>query len=57
MRHRPIRLLIVPYGIETTLLQRNQHAHFLLIVPYGIETDLTSLGETNNDAFNCTLWN
>ena len=33
-----INLLIVPYGIETTLRPCYLTAHRLLIVPYGIET-------------------
>ena len=32
------RLLIVPYGIETTETYRKKNADYLLIVPYGIET-------------------
>ena len=33
-----LRLLIVPYGIETHLLRFHHHHRHLLIVPYGIET-------------------
>ena len=32
------KLLIVPYGIETRILQSYQEDNPLLIVPYGIET-------------------
>ena len=32
------RLLIVPYGIETTSYKVKVNCHRLLIVPYGIET-------------------
>ena len=35
-----VRLLIVPYGIETYAEQKNTEARTLLIVPYGIETTL-----------------
>ena len=33
-----IRLLIVPYGIETSIAQILHYRRKLLIVPYGIET-------------------
>ena len=36
---RIVKLLIVPYGIETAVaLRRNGSRPLLLIVPYGIET-------------------
>ena len=34
----PVRLLIVPYGIETTQSVELSPCSILLIVPYGIET-------------------
>ena len=33
-----IRLLIVPYGIETGFINEHSEGAELLIVPYGIET-------------------
>ena len=36
--YREIYLLIVPYGIETTIRIRAVKINILLIVPYGIET-------------------
>ena len=39
-----MQLLIVPYGIETGVLQAELHPYSLLIVPYGIETEG---GQTN----------
>ena len=52
------RLLIVPYGIETTcfVLIRTSSI-WLLIVPYGIETFCRFYSYWIRDAFNCTLWN
>ena len=51
-------LLIVPYGIETSLEYRNSLEETLLIVPYGIETfkqlDIYNLMKLT---FNRTLWN
>ena len=35
---RSVVLLIVPYGIETTLFSQTVRQQCLLIVPYGIET-------------------
>ena len=35
-----LKLLIVPYGIETRHFQQVFHVLHLLIVPYGIETFL-----------------
>ena len=41
-KNRRRRLLIVPYGIETTIEEDPANTSNLLIVPYGIETDGTS---------------
>ena len=51
-------LLIVPYGIETHLIQEvHSCINCLLIVPYGIETVLYSAQFIELLTFNCTLWN
>ena len=51
-------LLIVPYGIETTIsLQCCSKPLQLLIVPYGIETALYASSLARSSSFNCTLWN
>ena len=52
-----VRLLIVPYGIETILCVWLSSWHFLLIVPYGIETVSASKVEFLRTSFNRTLWN
>ena len=36
---RIILLLIVPYGIETPVIEAQGNIRCLLIVPYGIETE------------------
>ena len=53
-----VKLLIVPYGIETLneLLFCNFHS-ILLIVPYGIETRYPGLYSAAYSPFNRTLWN
>ena len=38
-------LLIVPYGIETSLFLALRHSIHLLIVPYGIETVERAIGK------------
>ena len=50
-------LLIVPYGIETTLVDSYYNWKELLIVPYGIETWNNSRAGTLAEPFNRTLWN
>ena len=46
------RLLIVPYGIETTLFPINRtFVRYLLIVPYGIETELLSPNKSQQVSF------
>ena len=52
-----IRLLIVPYGIETNNLVPFNIKRSLLIVPYGIETEKQEKKQIPGWAFNCTLWN
>ena len=41
MGYYVLSLLIVPYGIETSLHQLTSISKKLLIVPYGIETDIS----------------
>ncbi len=50
-------LLIVPYGIETSLFDMCICCFQLLIVPYGIETTLEQYFLNLTKAFNRTLWN
>ena len=50
-------LLIVPYGIETTLAISFFMLSSLLIVPYGIETKVKRTEVQHASAFNRTLWN
>ena len=50
-------LLIVPYGIETWILNVILQCLCLLIVPYGIETIELDDPATAFMAFNRTLWN
>ena len=52
-----MRLLIVPYGIETWNKEAAAQSQQLLIVPYGIETtnDISSVEPYTT--FNRTLWN
>ena len=50
-------LLIVPYGIETKLIERHITVFLLLIVPYGIETAQKQVLIITQTAFNRTLWN
>ncbi len=53
-----IKLLIVPYGIETNLVAERSTLVKLLIVPYGIETVVdVSSGRNFLLSFNRTLWN
>ena len=57
--HTDLRLLIVPYGIETIQLADSTGSrYFLLIVPYGIETCLYVKPQSVRFVpFNRTLWN
>ena len=51
-------LLIVPYGIETRLINFARYMQpDLLIVPYGIETILRAPRVSDRFTFNRTLWN
>ena len=51
-------LLIVPYGIETSIEYTSFHNFVtLLIVPYGIETQVQVSGVQIHLTFNRTLWN
>ena len=52
-----IVLLIVPYGIETTVTNAMVDSVSLLIVPYGIETEGEVECHIFELAFNRTLWN
>ena len=52
-----LRLLIVPYGIETYSGSTSPSLSSLLIVPYGIETEYSGREAGEEDAFNRTLWN
>ena len=51
-------LLIVPYGIETSLVWPScSRLISLLIVPYGIETENPDKDHFLISSFNRTLWN
>ena len=50
-------LLIVPYGIETSILVDYLLHQRLLIVPYGIETLVSVSWRDKTVTFNRTLWN
>ncbi len=50
-------LLIVPYGIETSVQRENTGNYTLLIVPYGIETKNYIKKGGYRCSFNRTLWN
>ena len=54
-----VRLLIVPYGIETSISFCPKILfYYLLIVPYGIETLFYQLlSQSVLPPFNRTLWN
>ena len=52
-----IKLLIVPYGIETKSVDLVELKKYLLIVPYGIETSLIESPVISSNSFNRTLWN
>ena len=52
-----VRLLIVPYGIETSYKELNDKSGILLIVPYGIETSYHQQSIFPPPTFNRTLWN
>ena len=56
-RYRTHRLLIVPYGIETRVLDFLETREWLLIVPYGIETKSVRVFLALSSPFNRTLWN
>jgi len=53
-----LRLIIVPYGIETKKVIVKEVFIMLIIVPYGIETTFAvpNLGNTTG-SYNRTLWN
>ena len=58
MGEKRLNLLIVPYGIETTLdISLCSKDSTLLIVPYGIETADKARDRVSRMTFNRTLWN
>ena len=52
-----VKLLIVPYGIETSIQLPQTTQALLLIVPYGIETMINFCFIAFLFSFNRTLWN